>query len=103
MVAKYYVAGRPRTNDYHAVHKEGCPFLHDNGKNILLGLFKSGQDAMRESHLSFTRTEKCIFCCREEKTARENPIPKVHKGPDTVPVRLRTPVSYHQGMFCSLN
>jgi hypothetical protein len=103
MFAKYYVAVRPQTNDYHAVHKDGCPFLHDDGKKIFLGLFKSGQDAMRESQHSFARTENCIFCCKEEKTDRENNPKMVIQVNDTLSARLQIPLSYLQGMFCSLN
>jgi hypothetical protein len=103
MVAKYYVAVRPRTNDYHPVHKEGCPFLYDDGKKIYLGLFKSGQDAIKESHVSFERTENCLFCCKEEKVASPNTVIMERKETDNVPVGRRVPVSNYQGMFCCLN
>lgn len=103
MVAKYYVAVRPQTNDYHAVHKEGCPFLHDDARKIYLGLFKSGEEAMSESRHSFDRTENCLFCCKEEKVNRENKVKTERMVTDPVPVRLQISVSSHQGMFCCLN
>ena len=36
---KYYVAVRPQTNEIHSVHREGCPFMPDDGKRIYLGFF----------------------------------------------------------------
>jgi hypothetical protein len=103
MVAKYYVAVRPQTNDYHAVHKEGCPFLHDDSKKIFLGLFKSGQEAMSESRLSYASTENCLFCCKEERDSIENRVKTVASEPVSVSVRLQIHVSLEQGMFCCLN
>jgi hypothetical protein len=103
MTAKYYVAVRPQTNDYHAVHKEGCPFLHDDSKKIFLGSFKTGHDAMRESRHAFARTENCVFCCKEEKTESENRIIAKHSERDSIAARLQIPVTFQQGMFCCLN
>jgi hypothetical protein len=103
MTAKYYVAVRPQTNDYHAVHKQGCPFLHDDSKNIFLGLFKSGHDALSESRHAFNRTENCYFCCREEKIPRENIAIQNRTEQDAIPLRLQKPVPFHQEMFCCLN
>jgi hypothetical protein len=62
MVAKYYVAIRPQTNKHHAVHKEDCPFLPDDGKRIYLGVFNSDQDALGEGKRYFSRTKCCLFC-----------------------------------------
>jgi hypothetical protein len=103
MVAKYYVAVRPQTNDYHAVHKEGCPFLHDDSKKIFLGVFKSGQDAIRESQHSFAMTKNCLFCCKEERVSSEKMVTTLAAEPVSGTVRLQIPVSYKQGMFCCLN
>ena len=103
MIAKYYLAIRPQTNDYHAVHKDGCPFMNDDSKKIFLGLFKSGQDAMRESQHSFARTENCIFCCKNEKTAWDTSSKTKMPVVDTLSAGLKIPLSYLQGMLCSLN
>ena|SRR5450759_1607242 len=67
MVEKYYVAIRPQTNEQHAVHKEGCPFLPDDEKRIYLGVFNSGKDAVREGQRHFDRTNSCLFCSKEHQ------------------------------------
>lgn len=103
MVAKYYVAIRPQTNDFHAVHKEGCPFLHDDNGKIYLGLFKSGHEAIRKSRLSFTRTENCLFCCKESKIDRDKASERECPELDKVPGRLNMPLLYQQGKYCCLN
>jgi hypothetical protein len=74
MVAKYYVVIRPQTNEYHAVHKEDCPFLPDDNKRIYLGMFNSGQDAVREGQKHFTRTNNCLFCLKEHHPERKKPV-----------------------------
>jgi len=43
------VAVRPQTNDRHAVHKEGCPFLSENDKKIYLGKFSSGEKRLKKA------------------------------------------------------
>jgi hypothetical protein len=65
MVAKYYIVIRPQTDEYHAMHKEGCPFLPDHEKRIYLGKFNSAQDALREGKILFNRTNNCLFCLKE--------------------------------------
>jgi hypothetical protein len=103
MDAKYYVAVRPQTNDYHSVHKEGCPFLHNDSKKIYLGIFRSGLDAIKESRNSFARTENCYFCCREEKVNMKRTVIADPAEQDTVTVRLHKPESILQRMLCCLN
>ncbi len=49
MVAKYYVAVRPSTNENHTVHKDGCPFLPDADKRIYLGDFNSVSGCRKRS------------------------------------------------------
>jgi hypothetical protein len=58
----YYLAVRPQTNEYHSVHKEGCPFMPDNSGRIYLGIFASGDDAGAESRKVFPRSCQCRFC-----------------------------------------
>jgi hypothetical protein len=74
MVAKYYVAIRPQTNEYHAVHKEDCPFLPENEKRIYLGMFSSGKEAVREGQIHFTRASCCPFCLKEVQTEKGQPV-----------------------------
>jgi hypothetical protein len=100
MVAKYYVALRPRTNENHAIHKEGCPFLPDDEQKIYLGKFSSGHDAVRESQQHFIKTKSCLFCSRELNENNEKPSKyKLVKNTAELPV----PLSYHQSLLCCLN
>ena len=74
MVAKYYVAIRPQTNEHHAVHKEDCPFLPENEKRIYLGMFSSGKEAVREGQIHFTGASCCPFCLKEHPQERGQPV-----------------------------
>ena len=67
---KYYVAIRPQINEYHAIHKEGCPFLPDEEKRIYLGEFNSGMEAVKESQSHFSKTKGCIFCSKEKQAVK---------------------------------
>jgi hypothetical protein len=58
----YYLALRPQTNEYHSVHKEGCPFMPDDSGRIYLGIFASGEDAGAESRKVFPKSCQCRFC-----------------------------------------
>ena len=103
MVAKYYVVIRPQTNDIHSVHKEGCPFLQENGKSIFLGMFRSDGDANHESKHYFTKTTTCLFCCKEQKLPEEK-FSILNLGQKEMqPIRQQIPVPDHQIMLCSLS
>lgn len=100
MDSKYYVAIRPQTNDNHAVHKDGCPFMPDDGKRIYLGEFSSGHRAVEKSLDNFDRSTGCLFCCKETSEK-----PHVHNYSDK-PIalkRLQLPVTHEQSMFCCMN
>ena len=74
MVSKYYVSARPQTNDYHPVHKDGCPFLSDNEYIIDFGLFSSDKEAALESQNYFTKTVCCRFCMKEQSIDESIPL-----------------------------
>ena len=100
---KYYVAVRPQTNEYHAVHKEGCPFLPDDEKRIYLGEFSSGTEAVKESHSHFGKTKGCIFCSNEKQSVKwSQPLSDILKK-DTVSQEIYIPVSNHQSLICCVN
>ncbi|HUX57659.1 MAG TPA: hypothetical protein VMV77_11850 [Bacteroidales bacterium] len=73
MVSKYYVSKRPQTNDYHAVHQEGCPFLSDEKSSISLGFLSSGREAVVEGQKYFTKTSCCRFCMKEQHAEERQP------------------------------
>jgi hypothetical protein len=98
MEAKYYVAVRPRTNEMHGVHKEGCPLLDDDEKRIYLGTFKSGYDAETEGLRHFSKAKCCAFCAKELKAAGEDQLSLVPLGRFSA-IRLIEVNSF----FCSVN
>jgi hypothetical protein len=103
MNKKYYVAVRPQTNDLHAVHTEGCPFLPDDGKRIFLGHFKSGHDAVRISEMHFPETRSCLFCCKESISMPDNSAASKWSGKDIGSLKQEILVSYEQSLLCCLN
>jgi hypothetical protein len=103
MTAKYYVAVRPQTNENHAVHKEGCPFLPDDEKRIYLGEFISGHEAVKESHHFFLKTKGCLFCSNDHKVPEGATSSLLWSNNDKAAGKLEFPVSYHQSRMCCLN
>lgn len=100
---KYYVAVRPQTNDHHAVHKGGCPFLSENEKRIYLGRFGSGTEAIAESRLHFIKTECCLFCSREIKIFSNEQVTFNPSEKELISKELRMPVSLHNSLLCCVN
>jgi hypothetical protein len=103
MIKKYYVALKPQTNELHAVHKEGCPFLPDDGKRIFLGHFNSGNEAVSMSARHFSDTGSCLFCCKERTSSPENSAGSEWSCQDVVSVKTEISVSFMQSMLCCLN
>jgi len=103
MTDRYYVAIRPTTKEDHSIHKEGCPFMPENGKRIYLGLFKTSGDAAREGRHYFDKSQKCQFCCHDKNLKDEKTLEMAWSFKDVVPVKLQIPVSYYQNMLCCLS
>ena len=103
MVSKYYVAIRPQTNEYHAVHKEDCPFLPDKEKRIYLGKFNSGKDATRIGQLFFDRTRSCPFCLKEHKQERKSPVYSGTNNNGNIPENGQVSPPLQGTMFYFLN
>jgi hypothetical protein len=64
--SRFYVDVKSRTNNYHLVHKEGCPFLPEKEKRIYLGVNTSAHNALGEARNIFSSSECCRFCLKEE-------------------------------------
>ena len=103
MVAKYYVAIRPQTDENHAVHKEGCPFLPDYEKRVYLGKFNSFKDAVREGHRYFARTNRCLFCLKEHKPERMETVFSETDNTLNVPIRSQISQTIGGVLFYFLN
>ena len=103
MEAKYYVAVRPQTNEFHSVHREGCPFLPDAEKRIDLGVLKSDKDALNKGLKYFSKACSCLFCSKEEGK-REEKIPQNNQNSQiNIHTKLQIPVTYHHSLLCCLN
>jgi hypothetical protein len=103
MVAKYYVATRPQTNEHHAVHKEDCPFVPDYEKRIYLGIFNSGQDAVREGQKHFPRTKSCPFCLNGHQQERMKPVFSGIDNTGNIPENSQISLSLKNTLFYFLN
>jgi hypothetical protein len=75
MARKYFVATRPQTNRYHAIHREGCPFLPENENRIYLGNLSSVHEAIGAGLKHFRSSTCCLFCLKEHYTERMQPEP----------------------------
>lgn len=62
MTAKYWVAVRPQTNDKHAIHRDGCPFMPDDSRRTYLGAFQSDSDAQLAGQMHYEKSVCCRFC-----------------------------------------
>jgi thioredoxin-related protein len=103
MAAKYYVAVRPRINENHAVHKEGCPFLADEEERIFLGVFTSNHDAVKESRQHFFSSEGCVFCSKEQKPHNIKTTKNELVEKELIQAELEGPSSFHQGLVYCVN
>jgi hypothetical protein len=103
MAAKYYVAVRPRINENHAVHKEGCPFLNENEKRIFLGVFSSSLDAVKASRRYFFSSEGCMFCSKEQKPHNIITTPHEMVEKELIPEEMEGSSSLHHGLFFCVN
>lgn len=102
MYSKYFVTVRPRINEFHSVHKEGCPFLPDGDEKIYLGSFDSDHDAEEEGKRHFIKSKNCPFCSKEKKRAVEIPsledaiyCKRHYSEPEEIP--------QYKSLFCCAN
>jgi hypothetical protein len=65
MAEKYFINTSPRINGIHTVHRQGCPFLPEPERRILLGVFQSSRVAVKEGRMYFRRADGCPFCSKE--------------------------------------
>jgi hypothetical protein len=100
MESKYYISLRPQTNELHLVHKEGCPFLPDDGKRIFLGDFRTSHEAERSGSIHFIGVKQCLFCCREKHGSGLKVIKTYQASQRISPM---APALYLQDMICCIN
>jgi len=64
-MSKFYLTKKTSLTGSHSIHKEGCPFLQNADKNIVLGEFESSNDAVWKARMIFHNSKACIFCSKE--------------------------------------
>lgn len=70
----FYVEVKSRTNNYHLIHKENCPFLPEKENRICLGVNAGAHDAISEAKGYFNKCECCRFCMKDEQIDRKKMI-----------------------------
>jgi hypothetical protein len=102
MDSKYFVAVRPRLNDFHSVHREGCPFLTEGDEKIYLGSFNSETVAEDAGKKHFLKVKCCPYCSKEKKRAAE--IPSLENAVyDIMHYSEPEKLSHYQSLFCCVN
>jgi hypothetical protein len=100
MESKYYLSIRPQTNDLHAVHRECCPFMPDDGKKLFLGEFESAGEAVKAGNILFGGASQCLFCCKEKPSAENRILSRVHTQINS---NRANSEDYLQVMLCCVN
>lgn len=103
MTEKYFISTNPRISGCHTVHRHGCPFLPDPGKRILLGVFKSSPEAIREGRDYFGRAESCPFCSKEHNETERRAFNVKQVNPDLISSARIKKAPWVNLMFCSLS
>ncbi|MGC1391667.1 MAG: hypothetical protein WA816_11570 [Bacteroidales bacterium] len=103
MISKYYVAVRPRINENHSVHKEGCPFLNYDEKSIYLGEFSLEKDAIKEGERYFIKAKGCIFCSEEQSIREEKQLTYKWVEKDLIFGESEPLLFCHQSLVCCVN
>jgi hypothetical protein len=101
--SRYFVSVMPRTNDYHQIHKDGCPFLPEKEKRILLGQFDSGKEALIEGKSFFRKSECCRFCLKEQQQEIKEMIFSEIVFAENYPVTAMIQPSYDDALYSFVN
>ena len=86
LISRFYVDVKSRINNYHLVHKEGCPFLPEKENRIYLGVNTSADDALGEARSFFNKSESCRFCMKEGSEIKKELIFNEASNADSFPV-----------------
>lgn len=98
--SRFYVDVKSRTNNFHLVHKEGCPFLPEKENRIYLGVNTSAHSALGEARSYFAKSECCRFCLKEETVTQKELIFSEIGYAGTFPVSSVIRPSHEDVMRC---
>jgi len=77
--------------------------LPDEEKRIYLGMFNSGQDAVREGQIYFDRTNSCPFCLKEHQSEMKKPVFSEIDITGNIPSDSQISISLKGTLFYFLN
>jgi hypothetical protein len=102
MATRFFVCTRPQINGSYTVHREDCPFLPEQGRRILLGVFKFSLDAVKKGRRYCSRPESCLFCSKEQNEIKRPAFTEREANPDFISSkRLKT--TWESLLFCSVS
>jgi hypothetical protein len=103
MTEKYFISTNPRISGSHTVHRQGCPFLPVPGIRILLGVFPSPWEALKEGRRYFRRADSCPFCLKEHNRIKKPVFTEINTDPDLISLIRMKKVPWESLMFFSVS
>jgi hypothetical protein len=103
MTDKYFISTSPRIDGSHTVHRQGCPFLPEPGRRILLGVFQSPRDAIKEGRRYFRRPGPCPYCSKVHNEMKRRAFIVRQVSPDLISSARMKKAPWVNLMFCSLS
>jgi len=103
MTGKYLISISPRISGCHTVHRQGCPFLPAPGRRILLGVFQSSREAVKEGRRYFRRADCCPFCSKEHNGIKREAFPIEPVNPGLISSARVKNLPWVDLVFCSLS
>jgi biotin carboxylase len=103
MTEKYFISTNPRISGSHTVHRQGCPFLPVPGIRILLGVFPSPWEALKEGRRYFRRADSCPFCLKEPNEMKRRTFIVTQANPDLISSARMKKVTWESLMFFSVS
>jgi hypothetical protein len=102
MTEEYFISTSPRINGSHTVHRQGCPFLPEPEKRILLGVFGSSQEAAKKGSGYFKSPVGCPFCLKEYNEVKKSAFIEGAINQDFIS-SSRLKATWDSLLFCSVS
>ena len=102
MTEKYFISRNPLISGIHTIHRQGCPFLPEPGKRILLGVFGSSQEAVEKGSGYFRSPVGCPFCLKEYNEIKKPAFIEVPINQDFIS-SSRLKARWESLFFCSVS
>jgi hypothetical protein len=103
MAEKYFISTNPRISGSHTVHRLRCPFLPEPRRRLLLGVFQSSPEAVREGRRYFRRADICPFCLKEHNQIKRRTFTFTQANPDLISSVRMKKATWESLMFISVS